>query len=75
MRDTASPRRESKVFELRSEKPRTRESQRRSSMSLRNRTPFKGPAGRLFAAAVLLGGQHVQCRMAYAWPFFTSSSS
>src|SRR6187397_2062887 len=20
-------------------------------------------------------GQHVQCRMAYAWPFFTSSSS
>jgi hypothetical protein len=22
-----------------------------------------------------LPGQHVQCRMAYAWPFFTSSSS
>jgi hypothetical protein len=33
---TASPRRESKVFELRSEKPRQWKSQRRSSMSLRN---------------------------------------
>ena len=29
-----------KVFELRSEKPRSRNSQRRSSMSLRNGSPF-----------------------------------
>ena len=29
----------------------------------------------VYDAGVQILGQHVQCRMAYAWPFFTSSSS
>jgi hypothetical protein len=30
---------------------------------------------RVYDAGVPNPGQHVQCRMAYTWPFFTSSSS
>ena len=63
MRDDCISGRESKVFELRSEKPRSVKSQRRSSMSLRNGTPFKAREA-LFAAAFLLGAQQVQCKIA-----------